>query len=187
MTRLSKHLAKHLVTYAALSLCAALPAHAQTGNATTDLLLQAAGQAQQSGALGNLGGHLGGNVAGNSGALGGLAGNLAGNGGALGGLGGLGNMALPSLAGSSAGNVAGLLEYCVRHNYLRKATVENLQTQLLAFAGIPPTQPQQDPGYNQGLSGLLSGNGQGFNLDAIKGQATEKACDHILRSAGSLL
>ena len=173
MTRLTQRLALS----ATLALLATLPAHAQTGNATTNMLLQAAGQAQQSGALGNLGNSLGGALGGSAASTG--AANL-------GGLVDLGGLAMPSLAGSSAGNIAGLLEYCVRNNYLKKASIENLQTQLLAFAGIPPTQPQQDPGYNQGLSGLLNSNGQGFNLATIKSQATEKACDHILRSAGSL-
>lgn len=118
-----------------------------------------------------LGGALGGSVA--SGALGASA---------------LGGLGLPSIASGSASNVAGVLEYCVKNNYLKKANVNTLKDGLLSKAGLGKAEPEKDSGYASGLSGMLSGgDGKSFNLNSIQDNVKEKACDYVLDNATSLL
>lgn len=128
---------------------------------------------------------------GSSGAPG--AGALLGGGtGALGAsaLGGsaLGSLGLPSIAGGSAGNVAGVLEYCVKNNYLKKANVSSVKDGLLKKAGLGAAEPEKDSSYASGLGGVLSGgDGKSFDLSKIQDSVKEKACDHVLDNASSLL
>ncbi|RMX07823.1 DUF2501 domain-containing protein [Corticibacter populi] len=116
---------------------------------------------------------------------GGTAGALGGSALGASALGGLG---LPSLAGGSAGNVAGVLEYCVKNNYLKQANASAIKDRLLGKAGLSSTQPEQDGGYASGLGGVLSGgDGKSFNLSSIQDNVKEKACDYVLENASSLL
>jgi len=109
-----------------------------------------------------------------------------------GGLGGLlggdsgGGAALPSFGASQSGNVAGVLEYCVKNNYLNANSASSVKDQLAQKAGI--STGSNDGDYAQGQKGILSGsNGQSFDLNSIKGQIAKAACDKILSQAGSLL
>lgn len=180
------------ISWVALATCLAtgMAAHAAGESASDRLKAQAS--SQQSNALGKipatpssptsasgasgalLGGALGGSAA--TGALGASA---------LGGVGGLG---LPSLASGSASNVAGVLEYCIKNNYLKKANISNLKDGLISKAGLGKTEPEKDSSYASGLSGMLmGGDGKAFNLNSIQGSVKEKACDYVLDNATSLL
>ena len=99
---------------------------------------------------------------------------------------GLGALGMPSLGGDTASNAAGILQYCVKQNYLGGANVENVKGKLLDKAGL--SQGKTDESYNQGLSGLLTGtDGKSLNLDSLKGNLKDKACEYVLENAGSML
>lgn len=114
----------------------------------------------------------------------------------LGGLGGkLGNMLggnSGSLSSGSMGNVAGLLQYCVKNNYLGGDTgASGLAGKLLGKTegGTSNTD------YQSGLSGILKGNnGKTTNLSDVgggnpdlKSKITTKACDIVLKQGKKFL
>ena len=114
--------------------------------------------------LGNLGGKLGGMLGGSSG----------------------------SLSSGSMGNVAGLLQYCVKNNYLGgDSGASGLAGKLLGKTqgGAGNTD------YQSGLSGLLKGsNGKTTNLSDVgggnpdlKSKITTKACNIVLKQGKKFL
>jgi len=111
-----------------------------------------------------------------------------GGGNSGGGIGGL-TGGLPSVAQASPGNTAGVLQYCVRNNYLSGGAATSLKDSLLGkMNGFG--QHADDSGFKAGNNGLLeTGNGQNFNLSGggIKEQVTHKVCDLVLQHAKSLL
>lgn len=116
--------------------------------------------------------------------LGGLLGS--GSGGAAGGL--LSSLGVP--ASGSAGNAAGVITYCLKNNYLNPNKAEQVKAQLLGKLGMGTQQQQapKDPGYLQGLGGMITGsNGQTFSMDKLQGDLKEKACAFVLDNAQSLL
>ena len=127
------------------------------------LLGLACGSASAQG-LGNLGGKLGGVLGGNSG----------------------------SLTSGSMGNVAGLLQYCVKNNYLGgDSGASGLASKLLG-----KTQGgSSNADYQSGLSGILKGNnGKTTNLSDVgggnsdlKSKITTKACDLVLKQGKNFL
>jgi hypothetical protein len=128
---------------------------------------------------------------------------LLGKGGRGGDLKGLTGMAGSSLTSGSMGNVAGLLQYCIGNNYLGGEGAASVKDQLmgkLPGAGqaqptqpaqqAQPAQPTQDPGYSDGVKGLLHGsNGNTMDLSGsgLPPDITKKACDTILAQAKSFL
>lgn len=118
-----------------------------------------------------------------------LGGSLGGAGGAA-GLDGLGaSMGLPSISSGATSNVAGVLEYCLKNKYLKAANADNIKGQLMGKLGMDsPAKQQQDAGYQQGLTGMLSGSdGSSFDISKVKDDIKEKACDYVLDNASSLL
>ncbi|ABM40743.1 DUF2501 domain-containing protein [Diaphorobacter sp. JS3050] len=112
----------------------------------------------------------------------------------LGGM--LGGGAAPSalsamgLSGSATpSNAAGVITYCMKNNYLNADKAALVKQQLLGKMGLGAAQPEpRDEGYLSGLSGMVSGsNGKQFNLNRLKGDLKEKACDFVLDNASSLL
>lgn len=107
--------------------------------------------------------------------------------GALGGANsGSGNLGIPSVAQASPGNLAGVLQYCVKNNMLGGTGASSLSSSLLNKTN----GQSQDSGYQSGSRGLLStGNGQNFSLGGggIKQQITQKVCDLVLQRAKSLI
>src|SRR3954469_24990610 len=106
-------------------------------------------------------------------------------GGGHSGGGGLGGLAggLPSVAQASPGNTAGVLQYCVRNNYLSGNAASSLKDSLLGKKN-GSGQHADDSGFKAGNNGLLeTGNGQNFNLSGggIKEQVTHKVCDLVLQ------
>ncbi|BBU31406.1 hypothetical protein AWB80_06421 [Caballeronia pedi] len=110
-----------------------------------------------------------------------------GAGGALGNLGGLSSgLSLDSLTSSSTGNVAGVLEFCMKNNYLgggASSVKDGLMSKLGGSAS-------SDGGYTNGAKGILdSGNGKQVDLSGggLKEQVTKQVCDKILAQGKSLL
>ena len=108
-------------------------------------------------------------------------------GGALGG--GTDLSALGLTSSGTASNAAGVITYCMKNNYLNADKAALVKQQLLGKMGLGAAQPEpRDEGYLSGLSGMVSGsNGKQFNLNRLKGDLKEKACDFVLDNASSLL
>ena len=110
--------------------------------------------------------------------------------GGLGGAGGLGSaLGLPSIGGDTAGNAAGVLQYCIQNKYLGDGDAASVKDKLMDKVGLgSPQKQQQDAGYQQGLSGMLSGSdGSSFDLNKLKSDLKDKACSYVLDNASSLL
>lgn len=105
--------------------------------------------------------------------------------GSLSSLGGLGN-----LSSGSLGNVTGIVEYCIKNNYLGGSTgASGVKDQLMSKLSSKGA-PTSDSGYNDGAKGLLDSSG-GKQLDisggGLKAEATKQVCDKILAQAKSML
>lgn len=109
--------------------------------------------------------------------------------GALGSLGGLGG-ALPgqSLTSGSLGNVAGLLEFCIKNNYLGGDKVASVKNSLMGK--LPGGSSTSDSGYGSGSKGILSSSdGQQLDLSGggLKDKVTRQVCDQVLAQGKSML
>ena len=81
-------------------------------------------------------------------------------------------------------NAAGVIQYCVKNNYLNAASANGVKDKLL---GMVTGQKPQQTGYANGAKGLLMGSdGQSLNLKGLSGKLKEKACDYVLKNASSL-
>jgi Protein of unknown function (DUF2501) len=106
-------------------------------------------------------------------------------GGALPGLGG----SLPSVDQASPSNTAGVLQYCVRNNYLSGSGASSAGNSIVSKM-TGSGHATDDSGFKAGNSGMLqTGNGQGYSLggSGMKAQVTHKVCDLVLQHAKSLL
>lgn len=121
------------------------------------------------------------------------------------GLKGMAGMGGASMTSGSMGNVAGLLQYCIGNNYLSADSAGSVKDQLMGK--LPGGAQTQDPGYSDGLKGLLHGsNGKQMDLSSaasavggaggssasggassITGDVTKKACESVLSQAKSFL
>jgi len=115
-------------------------------------------------------------------------GGHSGSSGGLGSLGGLGNgLSLQSLTSSSTGNVAGVLEFCVKNNYLGGGA-SSVKDSLMSK--LPGGSSSSDRGYADGSKGILhSGDGKQLDLSGrgLKEQVTRRVCDKILAQGKSML
>jgi hypothetical protein len=103
---------------------------------------------------------------------------------ALGGLGG----GLPSVGQASPSNIAGVLQYCVRNNYVNGSAATVKESLLSKVTGSG--QGASDSGFKAGNSGMLqTGAGQDYGLggSGVKAQVTQKVCGMVLDHAKSLL
>ncbi|MBB6186779.1 DUF2501 domain-containing protein [Rhodanobacter sp. MP7CTX1] len=116
--------------------------------------------------------------------------------GALGGK--LGAMVpVSSMTSGSMGNVAGLLQYCVKNNYLGGASgASGIQNQLLGKMGGASNPAATSGGdYKSGANGILqAGNGKSMDLSSVgggssdmKSKITTKVCDTVLKQGKSYL
>ncbi len=108
--------------------------------------------------------------------------------GGLGSLGGLGG-GLPSVNNASPTNLAGIIQYCIRNNYLSGGAASSVKDSLLGKV-TGSRQGSTDSGFRAGNSGLLeTGQGQSFGLGGggIKAQVTRKVCSLVLQRAKSML
>ena len=109
------------------------------------------------------------------------AGGLAGMAGGMGGMGGM--------SAGTMGNAAGVIEYCVKNNYLSGNGVSAVTDGLMGKMG-GSSAAKSDSGYMDGAKGLLKG-GDGKTMDLSGGglqkQVTQQACDFVLKQGKSLL
>jgi hypothetical protein len=120
------------------------------------------------------------------------------------GLKGMAGLASSPLASGSMSNVAGLLQYCIGNNVLSADSAGSVKDQLMGK--LPGGSQNKDPGYNDGVKGLLHGsNGNLMDLNAmgsmggsggaasaggagdLTGDLKKKACDTVLAQAKSFL
>lgn len=101
---------------------------------------------------------------------------LGGGSGLLGGL-------LPNVGGSTAGNAAGVLSYCVRNKLLGGDGVKSALSSLMGRDDVTSSE-----GFTAGQSGqLMTGQGNGLSLDSVKGKLKSKVCGMVLQHARSFL
>lgn len=101
---------------------------------------------------------------------------------------GLAGMTDTPMASGSVGNVAGLLQYCITNDYLSGQGPATIKDKLLGK--LPGGSQNQDPGYGDGMKGLLHGsNGESMDLGsgALKAQIAKRVCDTILSQARTFL
>ncbi|WP_306431396.1 DUF2501 domain-containing protein [Bordetella genomosp. 4] len=117
-------------------------------------------------------------------------------GGALGGSGGgnsssvLSAITGGSASSSTAGNAAGVLEFCIKNNYLSGNDASSVKDQLMGKLG-GSAKASSDAGYSKGSSGVLTtSNGASLDLSSgggMKEEITRKACDQVLDQSKSFL
>lgn len=107
----------------------------------------------------------------------------------LGSLSGLGSsLSGQSLTSGSTGNVAGVLQFCIKNNYLSGDGASSVKDSLMSK--LPGGSSTTDSGYSEGSRGILSGsNGKQVDLSGggLKEQLTKQVCDKILAQGKSLL
>lgn len=103
----------------------------------------------------------------------------------------LGVESLSSITSGSAGNAAGIIEFCVKNNYLSGGNASSVKDQLMEKLSTNQNQPaQSNPDYIAGANGILSGsNGESVDLSmaGLKATAAKKVCQKILDQAKSML
>jgi hypothetical protein len=101
-----------------------------------------------------------------------------------------GGLDLGSLASGSAGNAAGVLQYCIGNNYLSGEVASTAKDKLLGKIG-GEDKATGDPGYAAGVEGNLIGkDGKSVslaNLGGAEGRLSQQACQAVLDHASSLL
>lgn len=99
--------------------------------------------------------------------------------------GALGGGAMPAITSDVGGNAAGVLQYCIKNNYLSGDAAASVKDKLL---GKATGQPAQKAGYEQGLKGMLSGSdGKHLDLQSVPASVRKKGCDYVLSNAKSLI
>jgi hypothetical protein len=105
----------------------------------------------------------------------------------LGKLGGLGSAFSSGALSGSTGNIAGLLQFCLKNNFLKGEESASVKDKLMGKLG---GKPAPDSGYAEGAQGLLkSGDGKQLDLSGggLQAQASKQVCDQVLSQAKSLL
>lgn len=106
--------------------------------------------------------------------------------GAAGALGGLG-LSPSSLTSGTAGNAAGVIEFCMKNNYLNAdAATSAVKDKLLGSV----SGGTRDSGYTDGSRGILStsgGNKLDLSSSGLKAEVTRQVCDKILAQGKSML
>jgi Protein of unknown function (DUF2501) len=109
-----------------------------------------------------------------------------------GGLGNLGGMSSAlsgqSLTSGSTGNVAGVLQFCIKNNYLSDNSASSVKDSLTSK--LTGSSPSSDSGYADGAKGILkSSSGQQMDLSggSLKQEVTKQVCDKILAQGKSML
>lgn len=107
--------------------------------------------------------------------------------GGLGALSGLGDqLSLPAIGSASAGNVAGVLTFCMKNNYLGSNGVAGIKDKLLGKLG-GQKEAVVDPGYADGVKGIIGGGNNKLDLSNMRQQITDKACEKVLEYGKSML
>ncbi|MCK0714495.1 DUF2501 domain-containing protein [Chromohalobacter sarecensis] len=80
-------------------------------------------------------------------------------------------------------NLTGVISYCQDNGYLG-STADIAKNQVMEQLGVN-SEPTDDSDYQEGLSGLLQGDGQEFNLASLGDKVGEKACGMVADQAMS--
>ncbi len=110
-----------------------------------------------------------------------------GSGSGGGGAGGLGG-GLPSVGQASPSNTAGVLQYCIRNNYVNGGSASSIKDSVVNKV-TGSGKSTQDAGFQSGNNGMLqTGNGKSFSLggSGVKEQVSRKVCDMVLQHAKSM-
>ena len=102
-------------------------------------------------------------------------------------MGGLGSAFSGGALSGSTGNIAGLLQFCIKNNFLKGEESSSVKDKLMGKLGGTPAP---DSGYAEGAQGLLkSGDGKQLDLSGggLQAQATKQVCDQVFSQAKSLL
>jgi hypothetical protein len=105
-----------------------------------------------------------------------------------------------SLTSGTAGNAAGILQYCMNNNYLG-GDASSVKDGLLGSLGAKSrTEGTKDKGYQDGAKGLLkSSDGKTLDISGggaasdsggmgdMKAQLTRKACDAVLKQGKKMI
>ena len=111
-----------------------------------------------------------------------------------GGQGAANGSSLPSLGqlgAGSAGNAAGVIEFCIRNNYLSGSGAASVKDRLVGkLSGGSQRAGRGDGDYASGARGLL-GTSDGRSVDlsggGLKAAVTKKVCEQVLSQAKSML
>jgi len=91
---------------------------------------------------------------------------------------------MPAIGSSTIGSAAGVLQYCVKNNYLGGDAASVKDKLLAKITG----QKKQETGFASGAKGLLQGgDGKSLNFKMLSSKVKEKACDYVLKNATSLI
>ena len=91
---------------------------------------------------------------------------------------------MPAMGSSTIGSAAGVLQYCVKNNYLGGDAASVKDKLLAKITG----QKQQEKNFDSGAKGLLKGgDGKTLNLKMLSSKLKTKACDYVLKNATSLI
>lgn len=104
------------------------------------------------------------------------------------GLGELGDaLSGKSMTSGSAGNVAGVLQFCIKNSYLSGNAASSVKESLM---GKLSGKPSSENDYSEGEKGILnSSDGKKLDLSrsGLKAKVTKQVCDQILAQGKSLL
>ena len=93
------------------------------------------------------------------------------------------------MASGRLGHAAGVIEYCLKNNYLSAdGATAAVKDQLMGK--IPGGKPAADPGYVEGSQGILTAtDGKKMDLSGggLQKEVTRKACDFVLKQAKGML
>ncbi|VTU20662.1 hypothetical protein H6CHR_01431 [Variovorax sp. PBL-H6] len=121
----------------------------------------------------------------NSGSEASAAGNAGGTGAAGAALAKSLGISMPAIGASSMGNAAGVLQYCIKNNYLSSDAAGGIKDKLL---GMVTGNKAQQTGFANGSKGLLQGSdGTSLNLKSVGAKLKTRACDYVLDNAKSLV
>ncbi|ANY16622.1 DUF2501 domain-containing protein [Bordetella pseudohinzii] len=97
---------------------------------------------------------------------------------------------LATLSPGTTGNAAGVLDFCIKNNYLAGGDAGAIKDKLVGKLGGGAAKPEADPGYASGIQGILKGkDGKSMDLSGggLKQELAQKACDQVLQYGKSLL
>jgi hypothetical protein len=105
--------------------------------------------------------------------------------------GGLGGAMPPAVDNASPSNIAGVMQFCIKNNYLGGGSASSIKDSLTSK--VAGSNPASNSGYRAGSQGLLQTGGNesyslgGAGAGGLKEQATKKVCDLVLQHAKSLI
>ena len=97
---------------------------------------------------------------------------------------------LSTITSGSTANAAGVIDYCVKYNYLSGGSASSVKDQLMKKVTGADQPAESNPDYISGARGIVTGSsGQSVDLSmaGLKGEAVKKACEKILDQAKSML